>query len=100
MEYILGHHAGFSTRHGGQISCQTMYVNSQDRRVRYIQSLSQQSGYTRGYLSKVSTGKLPLTRTFIEMVSFKLNEPIESLFRLDTAALTSGDNPSDHETRT
>lgn len=56
--------------------------------------LSQQTGYTRGYLSKVSTGKLPLTRTFMEMVSFKLNEPIESLFLLDTAGLVSVDNPN------
>ena len=62
--------------------------------------LSQQTGYTRGYLSKVYTGKLPLTRTFIEMVSFKLNEPVESLFRLDTAVLISGDNPNHNESRT
>jgi len=51
--------------------------------------LSEHTGYTRGYLSKVSTGKMPLTRTFMEMVSFKLNEPKESLFLLDAASVPS-----------
>ncbi len=56
--------------------------------------LSQHTGYTRGYLSKVSTGKMPLTRTFMQMVSFKLKEPAEDLFLLDAAGLTSGGNPN------
>lgn len=47
--------------------------------------LSQQTGYSRCYLSKVSTGKMPLTRTFIQMVSYRLGEPEDQLFLVDTA---------------
>jgi len=44
--------------------------------------LHQQTGFSKGYLSRVATGKLPLSRSFIERVCFKLNQPEEELFCL------------------
>lgn len=43
------------------------------------------TGFTKGYLSRVATGKVPLTRAFIERVCYKLNEPEEALFLWDAA---------------
>lgn len=45
--------------------------------------LSQETGYSRGYLCRVATGKIPLSRPFIERVCFRLNESEEELFYLD-----------------
>jgi len=42
--------------------------------------LNRQTGFSRGYLSRVATGKLPLSRSFIERVCFKLGESEEKLF--------------------
>ena len=42
--------------------------------------LSEISGYSKGYLCRVATGKIPLTQSFIERVSFALREPKEALF--------------------
>jgi len=38
------------------------------------------TGYSKGYLSRLSTGASPLTRAFIERVSLKLNQPEDKLF--------------------
>jgi len=38
------------------------------------------TGYTKSYLSRVATGKTPLTRSFIRQVCYKLNRPEEELF--------------------
>lgn len=38
------------------------------------------TGYSMGYLSRVATGKIPLSRSFIERVSFSLNRPESELF--------------------
>lgn len=45
--------------------------------------LHEVTGFSKGYLSRVATGKVPLTRAFIERVCFKLNQPEEELFLLD-----------------
>jgi len=47
--------------------------------------LAVQTGYSRGYLSRVARGKAPLSRNFIDRVCFKLGEPEEKLFDLDEA---------------
>ena len=45
--------------------------------------LNQVTGYTKGYLCRVATGKTPLSRVFIERVSLKLKQPEEELFSTD-----------------
>lgn len=42
--------------------------------------LHEVTGYSKGYLCRVATGKIPLSRSFIERLCFKLNEPEEELF--------------------
>jgi len=42
--------------------------------------LHEMTGYTKGYLSRIATGKVPLSRSFIERVCFKLNQPEAELF--------------------
>lgn len=55
--------------------------------------LHELTGYSRIYLLRVASGKVPLSRAFIERVSFKLNEPAENLFLLDAASVPSS-NPN------
>ena len=43
--------------------------------------LSEITGYSRGYLCRIATGKQPMTRSFIERVCRTLNEPEAALFR-------------------
>lgn len=38
------------------------------------------TGYSKGYLSRVARGKIPLSRPFIERVCFRLKRPEEELF--------------------
>ena len=45
--------------------------------------LCQQTGFSKGYLSRVATGKVPLSRSFVERICFKLAEPEENLFITD-----------------
>jgi len=45
--------------------------------------LYQRTGFSKGYLSRVATGKVPLSRSFIERVCFKLREPESELFLPD-----------------
>lgn len=42
--------------------------------------LSKVTGYSKGYLCRVATGKISLSRSFIERVCFKLNKPEAELF--------------------
>ena len=42
--------------------------------------LSEVTGFSKGYLCRVATGRVPLSRSFIERVCFKLGEPEEELF--------------------
>lgn len=51
--------------------------------------LSEVTGYSKGYLSRVATGKLPISRSFIERVCFKLNQPEKELFLPDAVAESS-----------
>lgn len=54
--------------------------------VKYTRSwLHEATGYTRGYLCRVATGKIPLTQSFMERACFKLGEPQEKLFLLKGA---------------
>jgi len=65
--------------------------------------LNQATGFSRGYLSRVATGKLPLSRSFIERVCFKLGEPEETLFlpgSADEESLTIAARPDDEESLT
>jgi len=45
--------------------------------------LHEVTGFSKGYLSRVSTGKLPLSRAFVERVCFKLGLPESELFLPD-----------------
>ncbi len=47
--------------------------------------LSEVTGFSKGYLSRVATGNVPLTRSFIERVCFKLKVPEAELFLPDAA---------------
>lgn len=42
--------------------------------------LSKITGYSKGYLCRIATGGQPLSRSFIERVCFKLNQPEAELF--------------------
>jgi len=42
--------------------------------------LSRNTGFSRGYLSRIATGKLPLTRSFVYRVCDKLGLPESELF--------------------
>ena len=43
--------------------------------------ISEATGFSKGYLSRVATGKVRLSRSFIERVCFKLGEPESELFQ-------------------
>lgn len=45
--------------------------------------LHQVTGFSKGYLSRVATGKVPLTRNFVDLVCHRLNRPEEELFLPD-----------------
>ena len=45
--------------------------------------LHQVTGFSKGYLCRVATGKAPLSRSFVERVCFKLGESEENLFLAD-----------------
>jgi len=47
--------------------------------------LHEMTGYSKGYLSRVATGRTPLSRSFIERVCFKLKRPEAELFLPDGA---------------
>lgn len=53
--------------------------------------LHELTGYSKIYLSRVASGNVPLSRSFIERVSFRLNEPAQALFLLDAAGVPSSD---------
>jgi hypothetical protein len=42
-----------------------------------------QTGFSKGYLCRVARGRVPLSRSFVERVCFKLREPEETLFLTD-----------------
>jgi len=54
--------------------------------------LHEVTGFSKGYLSRVATGSVPLSRSFIERVCFKLNEPEAELFLPEVGEST----PSQH----
>ena len=45
--------------------------------------LHEKTGFSKGYLSRVSTGKTPLSRAFVERVCFSLQLPESELFLPD-----------------
>ncbi len=51
--------------------------------------LHDMTGYSKVYLSRVATGDVPLSRSFVERVCFKLNQSPEELFLLDAAEVHS-----------
>ena len=51
--------------------------------IRYTRAwLHRVTGFSRGYLCRLATGKSPLSRSFIERVCFRINQPEEELFHL------------------
>jgi hypothetical protein len=50
------------------------------------------TGYSKVYLLRVASGNVPLSKAFIDRVSFKLGEPAEELFLLDAAGVSAGDD--------
>jgi len=59
--------------------------------------LHKQTGFSKGYLSRVATGKVPLSRSFIERVCFKLNQPEEELFLPDGTKESAASQPRDRQ---
>lgn len=53
--------------------------------------LHKATGYSKIYLSRVANGRVPLSQSFVDMVSLKLKEPAEDLFLLDAAGVPSSD---------
>jgi transcriptional regulator with XRE-family HTH domain len=51
--------------------------------------LHEKTGYSKGYLSRVATGRIPLSRSFIERVCFKLKQPESELFLPNAVAESS-----------
>lgn len=47
--------------------------------------LHDMTGFSKGYLSRVATGKIPLSRSFVERVCFKFKRPESELFLPDAA---------------
>jgi len=47
--------------------------------------LHEVTGFSKGYLSRVATGRSPLSRSFVERVCFKLHRSEKELFLPDTA---------------
>jgi len=47
--------------------------------------ISEATGFSKGYLSRVATGKVRLSRSFIERACFKLQESEAELFLPDAA---------------
>ena len=52
--------------------------------------LHEKTGFSKGYLSRVATGKVSLSRAFLERVCFTLGEPESALFLPDAADTVSG----------
>lgn len=52
--------------------------------------LHEKTGYSKVYLLRVASGNVPLSRAFVERVSFALTEPADQLFILDDTGLTAG----------
>ena len=42
--------------------------------------LHEVTGFSKGYLSRVATGRVSLSRSFIDRICFKLGEPEKKLF--------------------
>ena len=53
--------------------------------------LHKMTGFSKGYLSRVSTGRVPLTLSFVAQVCFKLNKPEAELFLPDAVQSQSND---------
>ena len=45
--------------------------------------LAEATGFSKGYLCRVATGRYPLSRSFVERVCFKLQQSEEELFGSD-----------------
>ena len=54
--------------------------------------LHQITGFSKGYLCRVSTGKVSLSRSFIERVCFTLKQPESELFLPDAVERDSSRN--------
>lgn len=52
--------------------------------------LHQVTGYSKLYLCRVANGRVPITRPFVDRMSYKLNEPAKNLFLPDAAGLAAG----------
>lgn len=57
--------------------------------------LHEVTGYSKVYLLRVASGNVPLSRSFIDRLSFALKEPAEELFLLDAAGAPS-DSSQNH----
>ncbi len=51
--------------------------------------LSMKTGYSKSYLSRVATGRVQLSRSFIERVCFTLGQTEADLFLPEAAAIAS-----------
>ena len=56
------------------------------------------TGFSKGYLSRVATGKVPLSRSFVERVCFKLNQPEAELFLPDASEAYSTSSQAHSQT--
>ena len=49
--------------------------------------LNELTGYSKIYLSRVASGRVPLSRSFVDRLVLNLGEPAEKLFLLDEAGI-------------
>ena len=49
--------------------------------------LSEVTGFSKGYLCRVATGRVPLSRSLIERGCYRVGEPVEELFLPGAASL-------------
>jgi hypothetical protein len=56
--------------------------------------LHDQTGYSKIYLSRVASGRVPLSKPFVDRMAYKLQEPAEALFVLNAVVDSSAQNPS------
>jgi len=56
--------------------------------------LHRETGYSKGYLSRVATGKIALSRPFVERVCFKLHLPEDELFLPEANEAQSSESAS------
>jgi len=59
--------------------------------------LNEVTGFSKGYLSRLATGKISLSRSFVERVCFKLDRPEAELFLPEATEELSASSQGDEQ---